>query len=120
MGWSWSAPGSRPSRTSRSRPRAQAVIHQGTGQQLARVLVIDEMLGEGLADALRHAAMDLAFECQLIDDGADIVDDDIAQHLGGAGLGIDLDLADMAAVGEVRDLGREARDLVEPGLEPLR
>ena len=78
------------------------------------------MLAEGLADALCHTTMDLAFECQLIDDGADIVDDDIAQHLGGAGLGIALDLADLAAVGEVRELGREARDLVKPGLEPLR
>ena len=78
------------------------------------------MLGEGLADALRHAAMDLAFERQLVDDGADIVDDDIAQHLRRAGLGIDLDLADMATVGEVRDLGRKAGDLVESGFEPLR
>jgi len=65
------------------------------------------MLGEGLADALCHPAMDLAFERQFIDDGADIVDDDIAQRLGRAGFGIDLDLADMAAVREVRDLGEK-------------
>ena len=65
------------------------------------------MFGEGLADALRDTAMDLAFECELVDDGADIVDDDIAQRLGRAGFGIDLDLADMAAVREVRDLGEK-------------
>jgi hypothetical protein len=64
--------------------------------------------------------MDLAFECELVDDRADIVDDDVAQYPRGTGFGIDLDLADMAAIGEVRDLGRETRDLVEPGLEPLR
>ena len=32
--------------------------------------------------------------------------DEIAQHLDRAGLGIDLDLADMAAIGKVRDLRR--------------
>jgi hypothetical protein len=47
------------------------------------------MLGEGLANALSHPAMDLVFECQPVDDGADIVDDDIAQHLRRTGLGID-------------------------------
>ena len=65
------------------------------------------MLGKRLADALGDTAADLALECQFIDDGADIVDDDIAQRLGRAGFGIDLDLADMAAVREVRDLGEK-------------
>ena len=73
-----------------------------------------------MADALRHPAMDLALQRQPVDDSADIVDDDVAQHLGRSGLGIDLDFADVAAVGEVGDLRREARDLVEPGFEPLR
>jgi hypothetical protein len=31
---------------------------------------------------------------QLVDDRADIVDDDVTQHPRGAGLGIDLDLAE--------------------------
>jgi hypothetical protein len=60
------------------------------------------MLSEGLADALCRPAMDLAFEGEGVDDCADIVDDDIAQHSGGTGLGIDLDLADMAAVSRLR------------------
>jgi hypothetical protein len=47
-------------------------MSQGAGQELARSLVIDEMLGEGLADALHDPAMDLAFERELVDDGADI------------------------------------------------
>jgi hypothetical protein len=38
----------------------QAVIHERAGEQLSRLLVIDEMPGEGLAEALCHAAMDLA------------------------------------------------------------
>ncbi len=40
----------------------QAVVHQGAGQELARSLVIDEMLGKGLANALHDPTMDLAFE----------------------------------------------------------
>jgi hypothetical protein len=40
--------------------------------------VIDELLGEGLAGPLCHPAMDLTFERQLVDDGADIIDDNIA------------------------------------------
>jgi len=56
---------------------------------------------------VRHAAIDLAFECQLVDNSADIVDDDIAHHLGRAGLGTDLDLADMNAAGEVRGRGEK-------------
>jgi len=95
----------------------QAVIRQRAGNELARVRVMDEMLGEGLADALHAAAVDLASECELVDDRADIVDDDVDQHLGGAGFGVDHHLADMTAIGEVRDLGREAGDLVEPGLD---
>ena len=46
--------------------------HRGkrTLEELARALVIGEMLGEGLADALCHPPMDLACERQLVDDGA--------------------------------------------------
>ena len=97
----------------------QTVIHQGAREQLARAPVIHQMLSEGLADPLHHPTMDLAFKRKLVDDGADIVDDDIAQHFGSAGLGIDLDLADVAAVWKVRDLGRKTCDLVEPGFEPF-
>ena len=82
----------------------QAIIYERAGEELARSLVIDELFGEGLADALRNPAMDLACKRERVDDRTDIVDDDIAQYPGSAGLGIDLDLADMAAVGEVRDL----------------
>jgi hypothetical protein len=76
------------------------------------------MLGKGLADALRHPAMDLAFECQPVDDGADIVDDDVAQHLGGTGLGIDLDLADMAAIGKFGILSEKRRLRIRKTVAP--
>ena len=55
----------------------QAVIHQRAGDELARLRVMDEMLGEGLADALCHPAVNLSCEHQRVDDGADIVDDDV-------------------------------------------
>src|SRR5947209_18865920 len=44
--------------------------------------------------------MDLTLDEQRVDDGADIVDHDIAEYLCLAGFRIDLDLADMTAVGE--------------------
>src|SRR5947209_19966082 len=44
--------------------------------------------------------MDLTLDEQRVDHGADIVDHDIAEYLCLAGFRIDLDLADMAAVGE--------------------
>ena len=62
--------------------------------------------------------MHLASQGQRIDNRADIIDDGIAEEADFAALGIDFDLADMAAIGKVRDLGREARNFVEPGLEP--
>ena len=49
-----------------------------------------------LADALRDAAMDLAVDDQRIHRAADVVDRDIIDHAHHAGVGIDLDLADMA------------------------
>src|SRR5947208_13675328 len=58
------------------------------------------MLKESLADALDDPAMDLALEQQRIDGAAEIVDDGVALNYDGAGIGIDLDLGDVAAVGE--------------------
>ena len=66
----------------------------------ARVVVA--MLEQRLADALRDAAMDLAVDDQRIDGAADVVDRAVAHDLDGAGLRIDLDFADMGAVGEAR------------------
>src|SRR6478609_8448293 len=58
------------------------------------------MLKESLADALDDPAMDLALEQQRINDAAEIVDDGVALNYDGAGIGIDLDLDNVAAVGK--------------------
>ena len=56
-----------------------------------------------LADPLGDAAMRLAVQDQRIDRAADIVDRGIADDLDLAGIGIDLDLADLRAIGKARD-----------------
>ena len=58
------------------------------------------MLAERLADALDDAAMDLAVDDHRIDRAADVIDGGIADQFDDAGLGVDFDLADMAAIGE--------------------
>src|ERR1051325_6451264 len=64
--------------------------------------------------------MDLSLEADWIDDRADIIDDDIVQDLELAGFGVDLDLADMAAV-RVSVVGRRKRaGLEQPALEARR
>ena len=55
-----------------------AVIHEGRRQHLRRVLVVDRMLHQRLADALRDAAMDLAAHDHRIEHDAEIVDHEIA------------------------------------------
>ena len=60
------------------------------------------LLPHRLADALGDAAMALPVHDQRVDAAPDIVDRGIARDLDGAGLGIDLDLADRAAVREDR------------------
>ena len=60
-----------------------------------------DVLHQHLADALRDAAADLALEQQRVHDRADIVDDAVAQDLDLAGLRVDFELADMAAVREI-------------------
>ena len=64
--------------------------------------------------------MDLAFHEQRIDHPADVVDDGVADDLQHAGVLVDLDLADLAAVGK-RHRGRcERRRLAEAGLHARR
>jgi hypothetical protein len=66
-----------------------------------RVWIIDRMFKESLANALYDPARDLAFEQERVDGAPEIVDDGIALDYDAAGIGIDLDLGDLAAVGEV-------------------
>ena len=53
---------------------------------------------ERLPEALRDAAMHLPLQGQLVDDGADIIDHDVAIDLHPTGLGIDFHFADMTAI----------------------
>jgi hypothetical protein len=76
-----------------------AVVHEGAGDQLA-VLVVDGVLEQRLADALDDAAMDLALDQHRVQDEAEIVDDGVVDDGHHAGVGVDLDLGDVAAVGE--------------------
>src|SRR5215831_13783334 len=58
------------------------------------------MLKESLANALYDPAMDLALEQERVDSATEIVDHGIALDYDDAGIGIDLNLDDVAAVGE--------------------
>ena len=70
-------------------------------------------LQQRLADALRRGAMGLAVQDQRIDRAPDIVDADPAQDAHRAGIGIDLDLADMRARGKGADRHGVVADAVE-------
>ena len=54
------------------------VVHEAAGQELAGLAVVDLVLHQRLADALHHAALDLAAHDHRIDDAAEIVDHEVA------------------------------------------
>src|SRR5262249_39737788 len=78
------------------------------------------MLKESLANALYDPAMDLALEQERVDGAAKIVDDGIALDYDVAGIGIDLDLGDVAAVGKGLSLRHAVMRRVEPRLHACR
>src|SRR2546425_10853291 len=78
------------------------------------------MLKESLANALDDPAMDLALEQQRVDGAAEIVDDGVALNYDVAGIGIDLDLDDVAAVGEGLSWRCAVRRRIEPGFHAPR
>ena len=88
------------------------VVHERARQELA-VAVVDDALHQRLARALGDAAMGLAVQDQRVHRAADIVDRGVAVDAHHAGLGIDLDLADMPAIGigadAAVDVGRHRR-----------
>ena len=85
------------------------------GQELAAAGVVDDLLHQGLADALDDAAMDLALDDHRVDHRAEVVDGQVAVEPDDAGLGIDLDLGDMGA-----DRPGEVVGFVETGLVQAR
>src|ERR1051326_8712115 len=92
------------------------VVHVGAGDELALV-VVDGVLEQRLADALRHAAVHLALDDHRIDHGAEIVDRGPARDRHLAGIAIDLDFANVTASRE-GEIGRVVeRGLFEAGLD---
>src|SRR5262249_37159312 len=77
-------------------------------------------LKESLANALHDPTMDLALEQERADGAAEIVDDSVALNYDGAGIGIDLDLDDVAAVGEGLSWRHAVMRRIEPRLYPCR
>jgi hypothetical protein len=84
------------------------------------VAVVDDFFAERLARTLGDAALDLALGQERVDDGAAIVDDGIAVDRDRPGVGIDLDLADMAAVRKARQIRREAAGALQADPELRR
>src|SRR5215813_14399612 len=78
------------------------------------------MLKESLANALYDPAMDLALEQERVDGTAEIVDDGVALDYNDAGIRIDLDLDDVAAVGEGLSWRYAVMLRIEPRLHARR
>src|SRR5262249_46045147 len=78
------------------------------------------MLKESLANALHDPTMDLALEKERVDGAAEIVDDGVALDCHDAGIGIDLDLDDVAAVGEGLSWRYAVMRRIEPRLHARR
>src|SRR5688572_30962974 len=81
------------------RPRHR-IVHEAAGEELAARSVVHRQLAEHLARALRQAALHLSLDDLVIDDVARVVAGDVGDDFGGAGLGLDLHLGDVAAVGK--------------------
>jgi len=78
------------------------------------------MLKKSLANTLCDPAMDLALEQERVDSAAEIVDDGIALDYDDAGIGIDLDLDDVATVGKGLGWRHSVTRCIEPRLHARR
>src|SRR5690606_29048263 len=78
------------------RPRDVVVDQRAAGE--VAVGVVHGPLVEGLGDALGDAAVHLAVHHHGVDDLADVVDGDVVADADAAGLGVDLDGAQVRAV----------------------
>src|SRR5262249_22876972 len=74
------------------------VVHEAAAEQLPGFTIVYSDLSEHLPGALRDAALHLALDDLAVDEVARVVDRGEAHDLDLAGLGLDLDLGDVAAV----------------------
>ncbi len=88
--------------------------------ELARRGVVGQLLEQALAEALGHAAVDLALDEHRVDHAPDVVHHRVADDRDRARVLVDLDLAHLAAVGKGHRRRRERRRLGEPGLQVRR
>ena len=95
--------------------RVQAIIHERAVEQLP-VFVVGEPLVKRIANALRHAAMDLPSKNQRIDDLAAIVHDEIFLDVDLQRLGIHLQDHRVDATGSGASLGTEIVGRLQPRL----
>ena len=77
-------------------PRHRVILERA-GQQLPALRVVDQVFHQHLAEPLDDAAMDLPLAQERVQHRPDIVDGAVAGQRHLAGLGVDLDLADMRA-----------------------
>ena len=75
----------------------QAVIHVAAALRLAFLTVGDPFV-QRLADALGNTTLGLALDQQRVHHHAEIIDRGVGDDLGMPGVGVDLDLADVAAI----------------------
>ena len=75
------------------------VVGKGRGLHIAE-RVVDDLLEQRVADALRDAAVHLAVGDQRIDDAAGILDHEEFLERNAAGLDVDFDDGDMTGIGE--------------------
>ena len=79
------------------------IIHEAGREQLARPRIVVAIFEQRLAGALGDAAMRLAMQDHRVDRAPDVVDSGVADDIDSTGFRIDLDLADLRAVGKACD-----------------
>src|SRR5207244_2492747 len=95
-------------------------IDQGSRLQLPWFLVVDHLLDERLADALRHAAVNLPLDDRRVDDVSAVINRNIFLNLDRTSLGIDLDHADVGTEGPDEIWRIEVGHRFQPLLHALR
>ena len=95
------------------------IVHETRAQHLAICRFIIALFQQRLPDPLGDAAMCLAMQDQRVDRSPDIIDRGIADDLHPACFRIDLNLADVRAVGEASDRQRLVGNAVQRALQFL-